>query len=348
MHIEHRDFCMKMTKKVRNKAPVSPLRYPGAKRWISGYISRSISYNNLKPQLFVEPFAGGASVSLSLLYMGLVERIILIDQDPLISAFWKTLFFDTNWLVDQVLETDVTLENWEYYKQLQPLTTRQKAFKCLYLNRTSYSGILAPNAGPIGGKSQTSEYKIDCRFNKETIVKRILRVAQYRDRVAFIWNLHWKTALGKIQRMQGSKELPERAFFYLDPPFYNKAEKLYTYYFKQKDHLALRDHLVSFDQPWILSYDSCSEIVSIYKEGKFKACDVNLIYRASQYGKGGSGKEVVVSNLTNMVSELQLGVGKNTTKPRLLSENFICKSTGNAKKATHESDSPNRRTSNGN
>ncbi|HEX8231002.1 MAG TPA: effector-associated domain EAD1-containing protein [Chloroflexia bacterium] len=46
---------------------VSPLRYPGSKRRLAGYIEATLRINNLRPALFVEPFAGGASVALQLL-----------------------------------------------------------------------------------------------------------------------------------------------------------------------------------------------------------------------------------------------------------------------------------------
>jgi DNA adenine methylase len=153
---------------------------------MSGYISRSIAHNDLYPDLFVEPFAGGASVSLAQLSFNLVERIALVDRSPLIASFWQTVFFDTDWLVDQVWKTEITLEKWERLRRQTPLSVRQRAFKCLYLNRTSFSGVLAPSAGPIGGKTQKSKYKIDCRFTKETLIKRIRRVSEYHDRVALV------------------------------------------------------------------------------------------------------------------------------------------------------------------
>lgn len=300
---------------IRNKAPVSPLRYPGAKRWMSGYISRSIAHNNLLPELFVEPFAGGASVALAQLYSGLVEKVALNDRDPLVAAFWQTVFFDTDWLVDQIWKTEVTLENWERLKRQNPISIRGRAYKCLFLNRTSFSGVLAPNAGPIGGKAQKSKYKIDCRFTKETVIRRIQEVAAYKKRVAFVWNLNWKAALARIQKMQQMGSLPKTSLFYLDPPFYKKANSLYTFHFDHSSHAALQDFLTTFDEPWILSYDSCPEVIALYKDGGFRASNVNLIYTASQKSERGIGKELIVSNLPRMVSELQLGVGKKSANP---------------------------------
>ena len=59
--------------------------------------------------------------------------------------------------------------------------TYQIGFAGLFLNRTNFSGIL--KAGPIGGKAQTSKYKLDCRFNKERIIQSILDIAAYKNRV---------------------------------------------------------------------------------------------------------------------------------------------------------------------
>lgn len=298
------------------RVPVSPLRYPGAKRWMSGYISRSIDRNNLLPALFVEPFAGGASVALAQLAAGLVEKVILNDRDPLIAAFWKTVFFDTDWLVDRIEKADVTLAEWSRLKIQKPQSVRALAYKCLFLNRTSFSGVLTDSAGPIGGKAQTSDFKIDCRFTKETIIRRIETIAKYSKRVAFVWNLPWRSAIARVQQMQARGSLPSASLYYLDPPFYQKGNALYRHFFSHNDHLRLRNFLLEFDDPWILSYDACPDILKMYREGGFRASDVNIVYTASQKSKRSVGREIIISNLTRMVSELQLGVGKTTSAPK--------------------------------
>src|SRR5690348_5041293 len=81
---------------------LSPLRYPGSKRRLAGYIQKTLQLNNLHPSLFVEPFAGGASVALQLLNNNMVDTIGLIDRDPLVAAFWEAVFFDTEWLLEQI------------------------------------------------------------------------------------------------------------------------------------------------------------------------------------------------------------------------------------------------------
>jgi hypothetical protein len=54
---------------------------------MTGYVARAVAHNNLLPELFVEPFAEGASVALAQLYQGLVQKVVLSDRDPLIAAF---------------------------------------------------------------------------------------------------------------------------------------------------------------------------------------------------------------------------------------------------------------------
>jgi DNA adenine methylase len=170
----------------RGRTVLSPLRYPGGKRRLVPYVAAALERNNLRPDLFVEPFAGGASVALELLSVGFVDRIALGDVDPYIVAFWKTVFEDTDWLCDQVERVPLDLPTWSRMKTVRFAGRRQRALACLYLNRTSFNGALHRRAGPIGGKSQTSGYDIGCRFPREKLVRRIRACAALADRVELI------------------------------------------------------------------------------------------------------------------------------------------------------------------
>jgi len=229
---------------------LSPLRYPGAKRRLAGYIAEVIKLNDLKPKLFVEPFAGGASVSLQLLNNNIVEKIALGEIDPLVSAFWKVVFFDSEWLIAQIDSIDITVEQWDFFKNTKFRSNREKALACIFLNRTSFSGILASTAGPLGGRSQKSIYPIDCRFPRDTIKKRIYQAARLKDRVSFISNSDWIKTIEKAELMKYKKG---EVFYYLDPPFYYKADRLYRYFFDEEDHLRLRDYPEGTLFSWVVS-----------------------------------------------------------------------------------------------
>ena len=276
---------------------LSPLRYPGSKRRLASYIKRTLQMNSLSPALFVEPFAGGASVALQLLSENCVQYIGLVDRDPLIAAFWKTVFWEPEWLIEQIYTIDVTLERWMMFKSSVPQTRRERALACLFLNRTSFSGILAPGVGPLGGRNQSSPYRIDCRFPRETLAKRIQQIGQMKERVAFVWNVSWTQALGQLRSLQRRGKLPQDVACYCDPPFFNKADQLYTYYFREKDHCRLRDALLALQEPWILSYDSVARVKELYGATEHESAQVELLYSMASQGGHRIAREVIVSNL---------------------------------------------------
>src|SRR5512133_1726247 len=170
----------------RGRPVLSPLRYPGGKRRLVPYVAAALKANDLRPDLLVEPFAGGASVALELLAFGFVKRIALGDLDPFIGAFWETVFDDTEWLCRQVESVPLDLTTWERMKTTNFTGRRNRAFACLYLNRTSFNGTLHSRAGPIGGKNAASSYEIGCRFPRERIVQRIRACAALADRVELV------------------------------------------------------------------------------------------------------------------------------------------------------------------
>jgi DNA adenine methylase len=232
----------------KNVSIISPLRYPGSKRRLVSYIKETLKLNECYPDLWVEAFAGGASVSLQLLNDGVVKKIGLVERDPLVASFWKTVFFDTRWLIKKIRTIEVSIDRWHHYKLKAPKTVREEALTCLFLNRTSFSGILAANAGPLGGREQLSQYSLDCRFPRETLVKRVEQAASLSENVAFIWNETWLRSQSRILQMQTHENLPpaKNTAFYFDPPFFKKANALYRYYFNEQDHIRLRNSILNF------------------------------------------------------------------------------------------------------
>lgn len=273
----------------------SPLRYPGSKRKLINYFNKILDHNNLSPKIVIEPFVGGGSVFLAFLRKKNVEKVIIADKDELISSFWEVLFFETEHLLNFVEKVKVTLKKFDYYRKIarnpNGYSKKQKARACLFLNRTSFSGILNSSAGPIGGREQESEYKIDCRFGKRNLIKRIKEVACFKDKVTVLcsdWSETIKYSLNE------TKYDVKEFLFYLDPPFYEKAEYLYRHYFDQKNHEALRDEMVKLKQPWILSYDKASEIKKLYSN--FERIHVQMPYSINSPAKR-LEKELIITPL---------------------------------------------------
>jgi DNA adenine methylase len=236
-------------------------------------------------------------MSLQLLNDRIVDAVVLGELDPLVASFWKVLFDDTDWLIDQVENVEVTVANWKYFRNTPFRSNRDRALACIFLNRTSFSGILAKTAGPIGGVAQESEYKIDCRFNVKTITKRIRQIAMLRDRVLLVNHANWENTIDRVESWgYGDHDV----FYYLDPPFYSKAERLYRHYFENGDHEALHDRVMRLRKPWLLSYDPSPAIQMIYSQNGRGPKRVDLLYSASGTGALIEAQELIVTNLARL------------------------------------------------
>jgi len=265
---------------------VSPLRYPGAKWRLEGFIGAILEDNNLSGSHYAEPYAGGASLALSLLYSGQVSEIHLNDLDRSVWAFWKCSLEHTNELIARIRSTKVTIEEWYLQKEIQ--AEKQSAsildlgFSTFFLNRTNRSGILS--AGVIGGKGQTGKWKIDARFNKSDLIERVLRLKKFSSQI----HLTRLDASTFIRRRSAS--LPQKAsLLYLDPPYFRKGEELYLNSYRPVDHANVASLVTTgVAIPWIVSYDDVPEIRSLYRSvRRFRYV---LRYSASSTRRG---KEVV-------------------------------------------------------
>lgn len=301
---------MKKKVKVYNRF-ASPLRYPGSKARLSDYIANSLRINNLQPELFIEPFCGGGSVAIALLEADMVDAIALADKDPLIASFWRVVFSDdAKWLANRILSIEISVEKWTKLKKSKPVNIREQALKCLYLNRTSFSGILHESAGPIGGRTQEKR-DIGCRFFRERLAQRVLELSKLKKRVKFVACQNYLTVYQRVTRNVIKGSLPGNIFWYFDPPFYHKAEKLYRHYFKPEEHLAFKNWISCLTDPWILSYDDSIEIRQIYKKHSGYGQLAEMVYSASKTG-GNSviGRELLFSNLP----ELPASGGMHTSR----------------------------------
>ena len=225
----------------------SPLRYPGGKAQLANFVKLIYRQNNLLDGHYVEPYAGGASVALALLFHEDASEIHITDLSKSVYAFWHSVLNETESLCDLIRDTAVTVEEWNRQKEIQgqvetaPLL--ELGFSTFFLNRTNRSGII--NGGIIGGKDQDGEWKIDARFNKATLIARIKKIARYRRRI----NLYNKDASDFLRVILPT--LPVTTLVNLDPPYFVKGQGLYEDYYQPEDHADVARLVSQITQPWI-------------------------------------------------------------------------------------------------
>lgn len=250
----------------------SPLRYPGGKTQMKKFIEELLLHNSIKGN-YVEPFAGGAGVALYLLLNKVVKKIYINDADPAIYSFWKSVLFDTDNFINLIENTPITLDEWHYQRKIYnkelSSTSIEFAFATFFLNRTNVSGII--KGGPIGGKKQDSKYKIDCRFNKRNLIKKIKKIAKLRENIV-VSNNDAEEFINKVILKMDSKQ----TFIFFDPPYYNQGKNLYANYYDHDDHVSLSKKIRSLtDYFWITTYDTTREIKMIYEGCNSKEYSLN-------------------------------------------------------------------------
>ena len=240
----------------------SPLRYPGGKTAMLPIVSGIIRAKGLKEVVYLEPFAGGGGLALSLLFNSLADEIHLNDVDRSIFAFWNSVLNEKDRFIEKIENTPITVEEWRRQRifQLEKETADEfeLGFSSFYLNRTNRSGIIS-NAGIIGGYRQSGKYRLDCRFNKNNLIKKIQKIADYRNCI-HIYNID---AVEFIK--QTDNDLPGNVLYSIDPPYYSKGHTLYIDFYKHDDHEALSKVILALDRHWILTYDDTYPITKLYQ-----------------------------------------------------------------------------------
>lgn len=266
----------------------SPLRYPGGKSKLYNTILNIFKYNNINTPIYVEPFAGGCSLALNLLFNKKVKSIIINDFDYAIYSIWFCILNNHDEFINLIKETEINLKEWhrqkEIYLNRENYSQLQLAFSTLFLNRTNRSGIIT--AGPIGGKKQDGNYKIDCRFNKKDIINKINKIYQYRNKIR-LYHLDAEDLIKKISKSTNINNM----FIYLDPPYFEKGPCLYKNSFDLLKHESLHKSIKKYlkNKNWIVTYDNTNESKKMYND--YNQIEFTLNYSA---GNNKTGKEIMI------------------------------------------------------
>lgn len=278
----------------RRFGTASPLRYPGGKSALAGLFADLIASLEIRSCTYVEPYAGGAGAGIALLREGIVKRIVINDIDPAVYSFWSQVVRHNREFVDWIAKVPLTIDEWRRQRTIyKSASTNEAALgrAFFYLNRTNRSGVL--NAGVIGGQAQAGKYKLDARFNRETLAKRVAEIGTFRSAIE-VSALDGRTVIQRHARRKTS-------FLYIDPPYVHAGSQLYMNAFEARDHEALANAINRIGAAhWVVTYDESPFIERLYA-GHFQG-RLRLNYSARHPGKA---SELLVAS--RMISALLSG-----------------------------------------
>lgn len=268
----------------------SPLRYPGGKACLAGFLADVIDLNDLRGCSYFEPYAGGAGAALSLLRDGVVSRIFINDADERVNAFWVSVLDESERFVERVLSAPLTMDEW--YRQREVCANPgahgrfDVGFAAFFMNRCNRSGVLT-GAGPIGGLEQKGEWKLGVRFSREPLAERILKLARVREQIHI-------TRLDALDFLKTALPLGKdrkKVFVYLDPPYVHKGQRLYLNSYETKDHAQLARYIKGQGTvPWLMSYDDTDVVRELYSDQQLTSLPMRYSLQTKR-----SAKELVIA-----------------------------------------------------
>lgn len=247
----------------------SPLRYPGGKTWLIPHIREWLQQTH--PKILIEPFAGGAIVSLTAVMERLVNAAVMVEIDRDVAAFWRSALESGATLRERISQFEPTLEHLRELEQAIPATVAEHGFRTLVLNRTRRGGILAPGASFC--RNGENGRGLLSRWYPETLTTRLAAIQEYADRIVFCEG-------------DGMKLLPlmlggwgRDAAVFLDPPYTAQGGKragarLYAH--SSIDHAALFSMLAEHESNFLMTYDAAPEIVELVRRHDFDAVSLSM------------------------------------------------------------------------
>jgi DNA adenine methylase len=241
----------------------SPFRYPGGKTWFVPTFKQWVAHMYPKPSILVEPFAGGGIISLTALFENLVEKVVMVELDEEIAAFWQSIVNGgAEWLANRVLTFDLSKETVIRELKKTPNTQREKAFQTILKNRTFHGGILAEGSGFL--KYGENGKGIRSRWYPGTLAKRLLNLKHVAARIDF------RCADG-LEVMQDFA-INQDAVYFVDPPYTaggkKAGQRLYKHY--NLDHELLFTVCESLKGDFLITYDNAEEVKRMARNHAFQ------------------------------------------------------------------------------
>ena len=226
----------------------SPLRYPGGKTWFYPFAKRWLLH--FRKQVLIEPFAGGGSVGLAAAIEGMVDHVVMVEKDPDVAAFWKTIVgSNAEWLCERIVNFELIPDRIDEALEKKEHSQRDRAFALVLCNRINHGGILANGSGRIANGENGKG--IRSRWYPATLKKRIKLISQAQKRIEIIEG-------DGLEFMREFQNDPN-ALFFIDPPYTKAGKRLYTHF--EVDHQRVFQRADACAGEVMLTYDYADEIM---------------------------------------------------------------------------------------
>jgi DNA adenine methylase len=252
---------------VSSQQQLSPFRYPGGKTWFLPYLKRWLA-TQPRSQLFIEAFAGGASVGCAVAYENLADHVMLIELDPTIAAVWRVTFSDSAQdLAARITSFHLSHETVASLLASSPISDLDVAFQTIVRNRVNRGGILAPGVGLM--KTGENGNGLHSRWYPTTLAKRILALSALQKRVSVV--------CGDGTAALAHHSSPNTLAF-IDPPYTaggkRAGSRLYTH--NNIDHNQLFGVAQEFAGEFLMTYDNNHEVMQLAKLHGFATTLVSM------------------------------------------------------------------------
>jgi DNA adenine methylase len=244
------------------------IRYPGGKNRLRKVICAELS--KYQTDSFCDPFFGGGAISIDFLIKNPhIKNIWINDKDIGVADLWTSVIRNPKELQKLIQNFVPTVDVFFDYKKelLSNESVTNRGFKKLVIHQISYSGLGTKSGGPLGGKSQNSKYKIDCRWSPNYMCKKIDHLHDLFSNFNIKEDCCTSYDFSEVI-------VNNSAMLYLDPPYYIKGNELYQFSFDEQQHKHLSE-LLKNTPYWVLSYDNCAEIRDLYKWALIKEINAN-------------------------------------------------------------------------
>lgn len=241
----------------------SPFRYPGGKTWLVPRVRKWLASKRTRTHEFVEPFAGGGIVSLTVAAESLAEHVTMVELDEQVAAVWRTIIEEDEgeWLAARIVSFNLTHEALAIALAKKARSVRERAFQTILKNRTYRGGILAHGSAPL--KHGENGKGIVSRWYAETLKRRILDIRAIRERITFIEGNGLEVIKKNAQRSD--------AVFFIDPPYTaagkRAGSRLYTH--SELDHEELFRLTSSVAGDFLMTYDDADGVRELARKYGF-------------------------------------------------------------------------------